>query len=160
MKPGDVLLVSGHSPADWAIRFAQRRRDGTASRWTHAALIVSANNGGEIIESAGVHGVRRNLVDAYRHLSTVILPITASDARRQAAVAFAESKLGHVYGWADLLGIGLNLLCGDPVIFRCDHTYICSELVSRALQCAGYTWPRDASDISPGDLAVLLAARS
>lgn len=156
MKPGDVLLVSGHSIEDWAIRLAQERRDGKQALWSHVALIVAVTDGGQIIEAAGTHGVRRNTVSAYSHVKTAILPITATDEQRAAAIAFAESQLGHRYDFADLAFVGLNLLLNDPISCQINGTWICSQLVAEALERAGYTWDRDPSDISPGDLAVLL----
>ncbi len=156
MKPGDVLLVSGHSIEDWAIRVAQQRRDGKAALWSHAALITSDADGGQIVEAAGTHGVRRNTVSAYSHLTTQVFPITATDEQRAAAVAFAEGQVGHRYDFPDLAFVGLNLLLNDPISCQINGTWICSQLVAEALERAGYTWDRDPSDISPGDLAVLL----
>lgn len=154
MKPGDVLLVQGHSWFDRLIQMAQLRRDGKQARWSHAAMIVSAD--GDLIEAAGSHGVQRNHLSAYAAFPTVILSIDATDTQRASAVAFAESCIGDRYDWLDLGPIGLNLLLNDPVIFRVQHRYICSALYATGFDQAGYRWPRDPSDISPGDLAVLL----
>lgn len=156
MKSGDVLLVQGHSWFDRLIQMAQLRRDGKQARWSHAAMIVSAD--GDLIEAAGSHGVQRNHLSAYAAFPTVILSIDATEAQRASAVAFAESCIGDRYDWLDLGPIGLNLLVNDPVIFRVSKKYICSELVSLALQAAGISLPRDPSDMSPGDLAVLLSS--
>lgn len=160
-RGGDILLTAGRSFEDWAIRLAQRRRDGINCRWSHAAVCtgrLAANGTDEIIEAAGRHGVRIGSVGAYKSIPTIILPITATNEQRAAAVRFAESQLGLAYDWADLISIGFNLLIGSPLVFHGNHRLICSWLAAECLRVAGYDLPRDPSDISPGDLAVLLAS--
>lgn len=152
-QPGDILFVSGTSIEDRAIQLAQRRRDGRYAVYNHCALIVGPD---AVIEAAGTAGVRRNTISAYAHEKTMLLPITATDEQRAAAVTFARSCVGAGYGWLDIPSVGLNLLTSDPLILRTDHSWMCSELCARALEQAGYTWPRDPANISPGDLAGLL----
>lgn len=162
-QPGDIFLVSGHGIEDRLIQFAQRRRDGgQQSTWSHAAVIVSQNGhitgNLRLIEAAGTHGVRYANASDYAHVHTQVFSVTATDTQRAAAVAVAKSKLGVRYDWQDLIGIGLNLLFGDPFQFHSDdHKLICSWLCSLCLQAEGYALPRPACNMSPGDLAWLLS---
>lgn len=158
MQVGDLFLVSGRSWQDRCIQFAQLRRDGRKNCiWSHAAIITDTAGG--LVEAAGTHGVRHNHISAYAKAKTAVLSINATDSQRQSAVAFAESCIGDQYDWLDLPSIGLNLLINDPVTIHSATRFICSAFVATALERAGYRWPRDPSDISPGDLAVLLTPR-
>lgn len=164
-NPGDMFLVSGASIEDRLIQFAQRRRDQAAcSIWSHVAVVIAPTNpvtgDTRLIEAAGRAGVRYASISDYAHVHTQLFPVVASDAQRAAAVAVAKSKLGCSYDWSDLIGIGLNLLIGDPFVFHsANRKLICSWLASLCLEAEGYTLPRDSSDMSPGDVAWLLTPK-
>lgn len=115
-------------------------------------LVVSA--GGDTIEATR-RGVGRYHV--HKHTEPVLVvdtEMTAAD--RAEAVRFAESCLGDPYGWLTILGVGLALLTGGHLDLGADAHLICSGLVSQALERGPYCWSRDASNMTPADLAAAL----
>jgi uncharacterized protein YycO len=157
-QPGDVFMVSGMSVPDRLIQFAQRRRDGNTpeAKWSHCAMCIG---GDFIIEAAGTHGVRINTMTAYVDMLTRVYATRGSKEQRIAACRYAHTQLGLKYDWVDIPSIGLNLLFGNPFAFHGDKKLICSWLVSNALLLEGYTLPRDACNMGPGDVAWLLEGK-
>jgi hypothetical protein len=155
-QPGDFILTHGDSFFSRLIRLGQGLRflgrNRGYARWSHAALIVSAD--GEIIEAIGA-GVCKNHLRDYRDVEYHLVPIgsLADDRDRAQMVRFAESCRGLEYGFTICISIALSLLTGVKFRFGFDGEYICSGLVARALERTDVILPRSPSHTLPADLA-------
>lgn len=173
MRPADVLLHRGNSWTDTIIRWAQRVNGypPAAAAVTHVAIVTDTTHVSSfsglphhprhdygIIGSieATHHGTRRRPVSVPLTGGWELAPITASAADREHAVRFAESRLGQRYGWVTILSIALHFLTGGRLALGLDGTEICSALVARALEHAGYELPFDPANATPADIAMLL----
>ncbi len=150
----DVSVVSfalchGTTWLDKLIRFGERIRSAPKdARWSHAAVVMPD---GSLIEALS-HGVQRGSLAAYP--DHALLSFGCTKAQAEAAYAFAESCLGDEYGYLTDLSIGLDLLTPAFIHFKSGDTLICSELVARTLEHAGWISPKlDTSHVMPSDLA-------
>jgi hypothetical protein len=155
-QPGDFILTHGDSFFSRLIRLGQGLRflgrNRGYARWSHAALIVSAD--GEIVEAIGA-GVCKSHLRDYRDVEYHLVPIgsLADDRDRGQMVRFAESCRGLEYGFTICISIALSLLTGVKFRFGFDGEYICSGLVARALERTDIILPRSPSHTLPADLA-------
>ncbi len=142
-------LCHGTTWLDKTISFAERIRSTPKSaRWTHAAVVMPD---GTLIEALS-KGVQRGSLSAYPDHALLSLPVAPIEAQR--AYAFAESCLGDKYGYLTDLSIGLDLLTPAFIHFKSGKTLICSELVARTLEHAGWISPKlDTGHVMPSDLA-------
>ncbi len=142
-------LCHGSTWLDRLIRFGERIRSAPIdARWSHAAVVMPD---GTLIEALS-HGVVRGSLEAYPDHAILSLP--ASPAQSAAAYKFVESCLGDKYGYLTDLSIGLDLLSPAFIHFKSGKTLICSELVARTLEHAGWISPKlDTSHVMPSDLA-------
>ena len=155
VRPGDFILTHRSGPVPRLIRTGQRLRFRGADRrfahWSHAALVVTT--GGTLVE-AEASGVRRSPLERYRPREYHLVRVDHLDARqREAAAAWAESRVGQAFGFLELAGASLSLLTGQAISIERGSHMICSVLVARALERAGERFDRDLDDILPADLA-------
>lgn len=145
--PGDFLVSHDGDVIDRLIQF------GTRSHWNHAALIIDAD--GTVIEALST-GLAESPASKYASRDTYHVAVALSEEDRREVVAFARSMLSrHArYGWLQIAAIVLRLLTGGRLVLKIDGTFICSELVARALGQGGVIWTRDPALMSPADLLV------
>lgn len=152
--PGDFILTHGNKLYDRLIRWAQRLQmrghDRRYTRWNHAALILDQD--GTIVEANG-GGVQRNPISKYTPTEYYIVHILAEDLDRGHEVAFAQWAEGQRYGKLTICSVFLSLAFGSTIIFGLQGQEICSGLVARALERAGYIFDQDPAHIMPADLA-------
>lgn len=150
MRPGDVLLVEGHSRVSVAIKYL------TQSTWSHAALYVGdalagrAPRGHCFIEADIVDGVRSVGVDAFDGLLTRICRpsgLTEVDCGR--VVTYAAERVGLKYDLRNVFDLARYLLPTPPVPQRLRRRMIalgsgdptraiCSTLIAQAFQHVRY----------------------
>lgn len=158
MKPGDILLIRDYSGGSDLIGnlilAGERARYGNSdyARWTHSALIVSAD--GEIAEALQ-SGIARSNIKKYAKSQTLIISPNVSDDMRAFAVRFALAHVGDKYDVLDFAALALTLLTGLDWSLHTDTRFICSGLVARATECyteSGYPYPSE--QMMPADLGI------
>jgi hypothetical protein len=131
---------------------------GDASRFTHAFIVVNADEG--IAVEARPRGAGYvNYRDRYARRFTMYSHQELTDAQRCRIVAAAESFVGRGYNWFDYLAlafvrIGVKSRRLDRYIASTDRL-ICSQLVDQADLAAGvhlFNDGRGSQNVSPGDL--------
>jgi hypothetical protein len=151
LRPGDVLLVEGHSRVSTAIKYL------TQSTWSHAALYVGnalaeAGKNPEhcFIEADTVEGVRSVGLDAFAHLhSRICRPVGLTADDRQQVIAFAMARMGSAYDLRNVIDLARYLLPTPPVPVRFRRNMlalgsgdptraICSTLIAQAFQSIRY----------------------
>lgn len=151
LRPGDVLLVEGHSRISTAIKYL------TQSTWSHAALYVGAHlaeSGGDrrhcFIEADIVHGVRSVGVGEFTGLHTRICrPVGLDESECRQVTAYAIARLGDQYDLRNVVDLARYLFPVPPVPTRFrrrllalgsgDPTRaICSTLIAQAFQAIRY----------------------
>lgn len=154
LRPGDVLLVEGHSRVSSAIKYL------TQSTWSHAALYVGdalvttghvpAASDHCFVEADTVEGVRSVGISAFAALHTRICrPVGLSAAECAQVAAFAMARIGSRYDLRNVLDLARYLLPTPPVPQRFrrkllalgsgDPTRaICSTLIAQAFQSIHY----------------------
>jgi len=157
--PGDFILTHGGELFSQLIRIGQQLRfrgaDQPYTFWNHAALVVSED--GAIVEALG-SGVERRSIADYDPTQYTVVRITASAPDRAEAAAFAESCVGHPYGWTTIVSIALSLLTGAKLSFGFNGQLICSGLVARSLERTTAIFEDEPSHIMPAQLAKLYGA--
>ena len=152
LRPGDVLLVEGHSRISVAIKYL------TQSTWSHAALFVgeavgrAAPDGSPLcfVEADVVDGVRLVGVSEYAGLHCRICrPVGLSEVDRCRLIEHACARIGHRYDLRNVLDLARYLVPTPPVPQRWrrrmlafgsgDPTRaICSTLVAQCFQAIRY----------------------
>lgn len=150
LKPGDVLLVEGHSRISTAIKYL------TQSTWSHAALYVGdalrdrAATGHCFVEADIVAGVRSVGIDEFAELhSRICRPKGLSDEDCQRVIHFAVERIGHRYDLRNVFDLARYLLPTPPVPQRFRRRMIalgsgdptraiCSTLIAQAFQSVRY----------------------
>ena len=151
LRPGDVLLVEGHSRISTAIKYL------TQSTWSHAALFVGEAHwqdagvpGHCFVEADAIGGVRSVGVDEFAGLHTRICrPIGLDDEDRRRVVQYVVDRIGHCYDLRHVFDLARYLLPTPPVPQRFrrrmlalgsgDPTRaICSTLIAQAFQSVRY----------------------
>lgn len=141
------------------IQAGERTRYGNSdyARWTHSALIVSED--GDICEALE-KGVTRDNISRYRGTDYLIVHVTASEAQRELACGFAETRVGDKYGILNFVGLAIQSLFGWDLSLHMDGQFICSGLVARATEKYIEAYPRSPENMMPGDLAFFWGAES
>jgi len=153
--PGDFVLTHGKAWTSAVIRFGQRLRfwkrgDRRYTHWNHVAVFVDEE--GQIVEALG-HGVRERNIADYQGTERHVVRLSASDEDREQMVAFACHSIDEEYGYVSIASIGLSLLTGGKLIFGVAGQKICSSLVARTLERAGFVFTFEPSHAMPADLA-------
>lgn len=145
LRPGDILLIEGHSRISTAIKYL------TQSTWSHAAFFVGHEYpGAELIEADledGVHSVA--LADLARYNSRICRPVGLTKEEIDEVVAFMRASIGHAYDLRNVIDLARYLLPKPPVPRRWrrrmlalgsgDPTRaICSTLIAEAYQKVNY----------------------
>lgn len=127
-EPGDLLLVSGHGPIERLVEWS------TVSPFSHVAMSFRE---GAVVESKEGHGVRLVSTDLYP--DSKWYRVRCDQTTRDAALAFALSKLGQPYGWREALDDGLRdiLHVGAGTRWQAFRHYDCSALCVAAYAKAG-----------------------
>jgi hypothetical protein len=155
-KPGDFILTHEKGWHNrliiWgqALRFRGKNRK--YNRWSHAAMIVSADGG--LIEAVG-SGVRKGHLRDYEGVEYHLVNIDAyaDDRDRARIIKFVEACLRHEYSYSTICGIALNLVFGTKIHFGYHRAIICSALVARALERSNVIFEKSPYQIMPADLA-------
>lgn len=149
LRPGDVLLVEGNSRVSVAIKYL------TQSTWSHAALCVGNEAGGEhgevsFVEADIVDGVRRVTLAEFAGLHCRICrPVGLTPCDLQRVVDYVCARIGHRYDLKNVVDLARYLIPTPPVPTRWrrrmlafgsgDPTRaICSTLIAQAFQSIGY----------------------
>ncbi len=151
LRPGDVLLVEGHSRVSTAVKFL------TNSTWSHAALFVGEVGRGRLADAAGLFveadlaaGVRGvGLEEFAGHATRICRPVGLSDAERRAVCEHAIARIGHRYDLKNLVDLARYLLPTPPVPQRFRRRMIalgsgdptraiCSSLIAEAFGAIRY----------------------
>ncbi|MBI1330950.1 MAG: lipo-like protein [Alphaproteobacteria bacterium] len=152
LRPGDVLLIEGHSHVATAIKYL------TQSTWSHAALYVGDHpdlpadspRPHAFIEADLMAGVRLTGLDHYaRYHSRICRPIGLTGEDEKALIAYAISRIGHKYDTKNVIDLMRYLLPTPPVptswrrrmiaFGSGDPTRaICSTLIAQAFQAISY----------------------
>jgi Permuted papain-like amidase enzyme, YaeF/YiiX, C92 family len=156
LRPGDVLLVEGHSRVSTAIKYL------TQSTWSHAALYV-----GPLPTAAGAQGVAEDeracfveadMLDGVRAVALkqfaglharVCRPASLSVGEVQQVIEHALARLGQRYDLRNIVDLARYLLPTPPVPLRLrrrmlvlgsgDPTRaICSTLIAQAFESVRY----------------------
>jgi hypothetical protein len=179
LRPGDVLLVEGHSRVSTAIKYL------TQSTWSHAALYVGplAGRGGDdddphcFVEADMVEGVRSVPLSEFAGIhARVCRPVGLSAEDTRHATGHALARIGHRYDLRNIVDLVRYLLPTPPVPARWrrrllvlgsgDPTRaICSTLIAQAFESVRYpilpTIERRPSDdpLCPGCVEEILHVR-
>ena len=152
LKPGDVLLVEGHSKFSTAIKYL------TQSTWSHAALYIGDALGrydehGEplcFVEADVVDGVRAVPLRQFAGLhARVCRPVSLRPDDAAALIRYATARIGHRYDMKNIVDLVRYLLPTPPVPVRWrrrllalgsgDPTRaICSTLIAAAFESVRY----------------------
>jgi len=151
LRPGDVLLVEGHSRISTAIKYL------TQSTWSHAALYVGAQlgeRGGNprhcFVEADLVEGVRSVGLEIFAgHHTRICRPVGLDEATRQQIAGYAIDRIGWRYDLRNIIDLARYLLPTPPVPNRMrrrmlalgsgDPTRaICSTLIAQAFHSVRY----------------------
>lgn len=142
LKPGDVVLVLCQPTVlDWLISRS------TACPFVHAAIVAD----GHLVESCWA--VQRAPLDKYAKIACAYRVPGATDAQKQAAVAWAEGVVGLRYGVREILLDAERFdLHHIPKLKAPLKRWTCSGLVAQAYRNAGYPVTH-APFPAPADLA-------
>lgn len=151
LRPGDVLLVEGHSRVSTAIKYL------TQSTWSHAALYVGpfpAATGRNpehcFVEADTVEGVRSVGVSAFEGMhSRICRPVGLTAQDSQKLIDFAIARIGNQYDLRNVIDLARYLFPTPPVPLRMRRTMlalgsgdptraICSTLIAQAFQSIRY----------------------
>ncbi len=152
LKPGDVLLVEGHSKFSTAIKYL------TQSTWSHAALYIGDALGrhdehGEplcFVEANVVDGVRAVPIGEFAGLhARICRPASLRPDDAAALIRHATARIGHRYDMKNIVDLVRYLLPTPPVPLRWrrrllalgsgDPTRaICSTLIAAAFESVRY----------------------
>jgi hypothetical protein len=152
LRPGDVLLVEGHSRFSTAIKYL------TQSTWSHAALYVGDAVGRRDAEGEPLCFVDADIVDGVRAVgfaefdglhARLCRPVSLRPDEAAWVVAYAVARIGHQYDLRNVIDLARYLLPTPPVPQRWrrrmlslgsgDPTRaICSTLIAQAFQSVRY----------------------
>lgn len=119
--------------------------------WNHAGFVIGY--GGEIIEATHKGVVANNISEYTGREYVIVSPKYDTISDIDQALAFTTWATGKPYGFLTIAGLAVWSLLGGSFDMSLDGTLICSGLVARALERAGYIFDRDPSRVTPGDLA-------
>lgn len=150
--PGDFFLVHRTKFFSKLIQFGQGRRyTKEEAYWNHAGIFTSSN--GDIAEALMKGGVCRGNILKYKNQEYIVVHIEASDEDRQQINKFVDWAVGKKYGLLTDISLAIWSLFGGKFDVSIDGEMICSGLVARALERAGYIFDRDSTRETPADLA-------
>lgn len=146
LRPGDVLLVEGHTRISAPIKYL------TQSIWSHAAIYVGdmPERARAFIEVDLRAGVRAVGVDAFAGLHCRICrPVGMSEIEIDAVLAFVTQRIGYRYDLKNVFDLARYLLPFAPVpshlrrrmiaLGSGDPTRaICSTLIAQAFESVRY----------------------
>ncbi len=148
---GDFFLVNGSGPIRRMIQLGQGLRfTREEAKWNHAGLFVGET--GQIVEAL-TSDVTAGNISKYLHVEYIVVHVGANGQDQDQMLKFATWALGKEYGFMSDISLALSCLVGGKLSFGIDGQVICSGLVARALERAGYVFDRDPSHVMPADLA-------
>lgn len=154
LRRGDLLLIRGPGWLGRAIRLGAWRRFGPEfsryGHWSHAALVV--NDDGHLLE-VHARGVALCGIEKYRDVDFCHVRLPLGERARYNVSAYACGFLGQRYDIWGFVLLGLSVTLGDRFTVPDTGRPGCVSLIVRALERAGLTFDRAASDMMPADLA-------
>ncbi len=144
LRPGDVLLVEGHSRVSTAIKYL------TQSTWSHAALYVGGTATHCFVEADIVAGVRIVGVEEFEGFHTRICrPVGLDEAACREITRYVIERIGARYDLRNVLDLARYLLPTPPVPSWMRRRMIafgsgdpsraiCSTLIAQAFQSIRY----------------------
>lgn len=152
LRPGDVVLTGrkAQGTISKAIKFGSKLRgaDGLADRFSHTALIVSAE--GDIAE-AQEKGVVYDHISKYDRDDYVVIHTETCPHDQLQILAYAKSVVDTKtkYGFATFVGLAIYCITGAGIVVGVSGTAICSGFVADALTRAGVIWSRPPFSMMP-----------
>lgn len=144
LRPGDVLLVEGHSRVSTAIKYL------TQSTWSHAALYVGGTEAHCFVEADIVAGVRIVGVEEFEGFHTRICrPVGLDESACLELIRYAVERIGARYDMRNVFDLARYLLPTPPVPSWMRRRMIafgsgdpsraiCSTLIAQAFQSIRY----------------------
>lgn len=152
VMPGDFFLIHRTKIFSKLIQFGQGLRfSKEEAYWNHCGVFI--DNQGTIIEALVHGGVTKGNISKYKDEEYIVVNVHACDTDRKQMVEFAEWAEGKKYSILSDLNIALWCLFGGQFDVSIDSHLICSGLVARTLERAGYIFDRNPTRESPADLA-------
>lgn len=152
VKPGDFYLVHKTSFIPRLIQFGQKLRyTKEEAKWNHCGVFTSTT--GDIAEALVKTGVTRGNISKYDHIEYIVVNVEASDEDRQQMMKFVDWTVGKSYGMLTDISLSFWCILGGKFDFSLDGDIICSGLIARVLERAGYIFERDPQREMPADLA-------
>jgi len=152
-RPGDFLLIRGHSWASRLIHAAERtrpREQRPFGRWSHSALVVRRD--GLLAEVLNT-GVVLRPISRYRGEEYHYVRLDQPLGQALLAAQYALSCVGQPYRHLSALRLGWNVVTRCPIRVRDRGQQVCASLVGRALERAGHRFADRPHEMLAGDLA-------
>jgi hypothetical protein len=154
LRRGDVLLIRTPSLLGWAIRLFARIRFGRDDRrycfWSHTAMVISDFDHVIHVDSYGAVICH---IEEYRRTDFCCVRLRLSLAARDDMSDYARRCAGQPYDLAGFFRLALSVLLGDRLRVPDSGRPGCTSLIVHALERAGLTFERRASELMPADLA-------
>jgi hypothetical protein len=144
LKVGDFILCHRKGFISWLIRTFTR------SHWSHAALVISEEG---LLQEALTRGVVRTPIEAYRDIEYTLVRTFCLAVDQIEIRSFADYTLGERYGKLTIACVAMAILTHWHMTIGFQGQAICSGLVARALERAGWWFGVLAEDVSPARLA-------
>ena len=128
LKPGDIILISGINIISRLMRWF------TKSKYSHVVMYIGD---GHIIESSA-GGVQRDLLSKYNKSKKIVIRPIYQGEESTFILWVLEGMIGHRYDYGFIFGYPIALLADKLGIhiknpLGSDYSYVCSEMVARAL---------------------------
>ena len=150
--PGDFFLVHETRFVSKMIQLGQRRRfTKEEAYWNHCGVIITEE--GSIAEALVRTGVTVSNLLKYKDVDYFVVNIDANDTDRKQILEFTEWTIGKRYDMFTDVSLALWCLFGGKFDFSLESRFICSGLVAKATERAGYIYERDSARTMPADLA-------
>lgn len=152
VQPGDFFLIHRKKFFSRLIQFGQGLRyTREEAYWNHCGVFTDAK--GSIIEALVKSGVTRGNISKYKDEEYIVVNVKALDEDRQQMMIFCDWASGKDYSFLTDINLAFWCIFGGKFDFSIDGHTICSGLVARTLERAGYIFDRDPTREAPADLA-------
>jgi hypothetical protein len=152
VQPGDFFLIHRTKFFSRLIQFGQGLRyTPEEAYWNHCGVFTNAD--GSIIEALVRGGVTRGHISKYKNEEYIVVNINATDNDRLQMIKFCNWADGRQYSFLTDISLAFWCIFGGKFDFSVDGHTICSGLVARTLERAGYIFDRNPAREAPADLA-------
>lgn len=150
-EPGDFILCHRKGIVSAIIRWGERLRFRSGSRWSHAAFCAC---NGTIFEIQ-IDGAQHVNIDEYRDIEYLIVHTNMADPDFRQAWWYSIGELtsDHKYGWLTLLGTATRMLIPGRGIWFGGRTNICSGFVAQCLVRGDAVFSVNPASLTPAELA-------